>query len=252
MKHLPLKAVMARLEIIETDEGYELHSSAGEAKYDVWGARREVRGIPEYFPSSISMKKRLSTTSVDKGSEKIALSVAATDVLYALFFRGALQSGDLPSKSGAAELRELGFAETRHTATEYQKENYFTFLTSEGQQFAMEHLVNTRFGVTASISIPLDTLAELSPFTIKNGQVFINDACIGNGITSESGRIYASGMGVSVDNGKEQVEFEGVASEIVASSKGPLDSALQESIKKIVNEAMQKATQPGGLLHSRK
>ena len=85
-----------------------------------------------------------------------------------------------------------------------------------------------------------------------DGQVFINDAFIGNGITSESGRIYASGMGVSVDNGKEQVEFEAEKFEIAASSKGPLDSALQEAIKKIVNEALQKATQPGGLLHSRK
>ncbi|WP_368301788.1 hypothetical protein [Kluyvera sichuanensis] len=81
------------------------------------------------------------------GQKIITLSGAATDVLYALFFRGALQSGDLPAKSGAAELRELGFAETRHTATEYQKENYFTFLTAEGQEFAIKHLVNTRFGM---------------------------------------------------------------------------------------------------------
>lgn len=78
------------------------------------------------------------------------------------------------------------------------------------------------------------------------------DALIGNGITSESGRIYASGMGVSVDNGKEQVEFEAEKLEIAASSKGPLDSALQEAIKKIVNEAMQKATQPGGLLYGKR
>lgn len=83
------------------------------------------------------------------GQKIVTLSSAATDVLYALFFRGALQSGDLPAKSGAAELRELGFAETRHTATEYQKENYFTFLTAEGQEFAIKHLVNTRFGVPA-------------------------------------------------------------------------------------------------------
>ena len=83
------------------------------------------------------------------GQKIITLSGAATDVLYALFFRGALQSGDLPAKSGAAELRELGFAETRHTATEYQKENYFTFLTAEGQEFAIKHLADTRFGVPA-------------------------------------------------------------------------------------------------------
>ncbi|EAZ3751523.1 hypothetical protein B9H72_22915 [Salmonella enterica] len=96
-------------------------------------------------------------------SEKIiTLSGAATDVLYALFFRGALLSGDLPSKSGTAELRELGFAETRHTATEYQKENHFTFLTSEGQKFAVEHLVNTRFGkqqycASMALGVEIDT-----------------------------------------------------------------------------------------------
>ena len=71
------------------------------------------------------------------GHKIITLSGAATDVLYALFFRGALLSGDLPSKSGTAELRELGFAETRHTATEYQKENHFTFLTSEGRNLPL-------------------------------------------------------------------------------------------------------------------
>lgn len=95
-------------------------------------------------------------------SKIITLSGEATDVLYALFFRGALQSGDLPAKSGAAELRELGFAETRHTASEYQKENHFTFLTAEGQRFAIEHLVNTRFGVkqycsAITIGVELDT-----------------------------------------------------------------------------------------------
>ncbi|MGZ0477020.1 Fur-regulated protein, partial [Citrobacter freundii] len=94
----------------------------------------------------------------------ITLSGAANEVLYALFFRGALLSGDLPSKSGAAELRELGFAETRHTATEYQKENHFTFLTSEGQKFAVEHLVNTRFGeqqycASMALGVEIDTSA---------------------------------------------------------------------------------------------
>lgn len=98
------------------------------------------------------------------GQKIITLSGAATDVLYSLFFRGALQSGELPAKSGAAELRELGFAETRHTATEYQKENYFTFLTAEGLEFAIKHLVNTRFGVPAGgyIGSPLDALDEIA------------------------------------------------------------------------------------------
>lgn len=130
----------------------------------------------------------------------ITLSGAATDVLHALFFRGALLSGDLPSKSGAAELRELGFAETRHTATEYQKENHFTFLTSEGQKFAVEHLVNTRFGeqqycasmtlgVEIDISAAQKAIDELdqrirdtvSFELIRNGVPFIKDTTIASG-----------------------------------------------------------------------
>lgn len=124
------------------------------------------------------------------GNKIITLSGAATDVLYALFFRGALQSGDLPAKSGAAELRDLGFAETRHTATEYQKENYFTFLTAEGQEFAIKHLVDTRFGKPVdkqycsaiTIGVELDTsdaqkaLDELGD-KIRNSDAFkaLND-----------------------------------------------------------------------------
>lgn len=130
----------------------------------------------------------------------ITLSGAANEVLYALFFRGALLSGDLPSKSGAAELRELGFAETRHTATEYQKENHFTFLTSEGQKFAIEHLVNTRFGMQKycalmTLGVEIDTsvaqkaIDELdqrirdtvSFELIRNGVPFIKDATIASG-----------------------------------------------------------------------
>ncbi|BBW35495.1 hypothetical protein STN0717ENT64_18960 [Enterobacter hormaechei] len=154
------------------------------------------------------------------GKKIITLSAVATDVLYALFFRGALKSGDLPAKSGANELRELGFAETRHTATEYQKENYFTFLTAEGQEFAIKHLVNTRFGVpigqqyfsAINIGVELDTtdaqkaLDELDDkisnsdafkvlkdgwsfekngmLVINNGQVFVTDAKIDDAMLS--------------------------------------------------------------------
>ena len=133
-------------------------------------------------------------------NEIITLSGAAADVLYALFFRGALLSGELPSKSGAAELRELGFAETRYTATEYQKENHFTFLTSEGQKFAVEHLVNTRFGkqqfcTSMTFGVEIDTSAAQKAINeldqrirdtvsfelIRNGVPFIKDAAIANG-----------------------------------------------------------------------
>lgn len=72
------------------------------------------------------------------------LSGGAQETLFALFFRGALPSGDLPAKSGAAELRERGLAETGHTALAYQGEKYFTWLTPAGQKFCIEHFVTHR------------------------------------------------------------------------------------------------------------
>jgi hypothetical protein len=72
---------------------------------------------------------------------KTVLSGAAEDTLHALFFRGALPSGDLPSKAGAVELRESGLAETRTTECKYHGEDYFTFLTPAGQEEAISRIV---------------------------------------------------------------------------------------------------------------
>lgn len=166
------------------------------------------------------------------GKKNITLSAVATDVLYALFFRGALKSSDLPAKSGANELRELGLAETRHTATEYQKENYFTFLTAEGQEFAIKHLANTRFGVPAGgyigcpIDEPRDGINSYCPiedfkwgwFVDKSGQAYIHKALIGDGVLSNSyivklhatdkGKSHEAGMAVGVEDGQSKVEFK--------------------------------------------
>ncbi|VUS37579.1 hypothetical protein [Klebsiella spallanzanii] len=75
------------------------------------------------------------------------LSGAAKDVLHALFFRGALESGDLPSKSGAAELRAAGLAETRTLRALHRRENHFTFLTKEGQECAIRYLADSDYGI---------------------------------------------------------------------------------------------------------
>lgn len=56
MKNIQLKDVMASLRIAAIKDGYEVHNAAGSAKYDVWGYRREVNGIPEYFPDRLSVE----------------------------------------------------------------------------------------------------------------------------------------------------------------------------------------------------
>ena len=186
------------------------------------------------------------------GQKIITLSGAATDVLYALFYRGALQIGDLPSKSGAAELRKLGFAETRHTATQYQKENYFTFLTAEGQAFAVEHLVNTRFGVPAGgyIGSPVDTMKEdirgCCPiegyewgwFIDKSGQAYIHKALIGDVIhtadhedTRSATNIYNISLGIRRD---DTVHFAGIGVDT------NLEALIENAVKNTAKDAAKK------------
>ncbi|ORJ47341.1 hypothetical protein B2M27_26520 [Kluyvera intermedia] len=124
------------------------------------------------------------------------LSGAAGDVLHALFFRGALVDGDLPSKAGAAELRELGYMKTQDTVTPY-----YNFLTPAGQEFAISYLVDSKFGkrpprsvreleiktsidsseLQSTIDEVLDSIRESNVFKVLSGQTFINDTVIKDG-----------------------------------------------------------------------
>lgn len=57
MKQKSLRDVMdSQLQVTIAEDGYELSSPAGIARYDKWGYRTTVSGIPEYFPASISVK----------------------------------------------------------------------------------------------------------------------------------------------------------------------------------------------------
>ncbi|WP_454744196.1 Fur-regulated protein [Citrobacter freundii] len=208
----------------------------------------------------------------------ITLSGAANEVLYALFFRGALLSGDLPSKSGAAELRELGFAETRHTATEYQKENHFTFLTSEGQKFAVEHLVNTRFGeqqYCASVTLGVDIYTSaaqkaideldqrirdtVSFELIRNGAPFINDATIANGVIHAAAietpqpvtNIYNINLGIQRDEpvqnkvtiSTNEISIHANIEEVLRNALAANEEVerLRDAMKNAANEGVQQA-----------
>ncbi|HAU6300251.1 TPA: Fur-regulated protein [Citrobacter freundii] len=194
----------------------------------------------------------------------ITLSGAATDVLYSLFFRGALLSGDLPSKSGAAELRELGFAETRYTATEYQKENHFTFLTSEGQKFAVEHLVNTRFGKqqycsTVMLGIEIDTSAAqkaigeleqrihrntLAFERLRNGVPFIKDVIIANGAIQAAAietpqqvtNIYNISLGIQRDEPAQNKAT-------ISTDKFEVNSGADTNLEALIENALKNAVE---------
>ena len=190
-------------------------------------------------------------------SEKIIkLSGRAADVLYALFFRGALQSGDLPSKSGAAQLRELGFAETRHTATQYQKENYFTFLTAEGQELAVKYLADTCIGVPCVAgSVVVAGKLYSAGIDISNGQrkvVFEADrfkvdeaaqSVIENAVFS------SVKMKTLLSDEMEQAIIDAVReSDLFTSLQAASTSGLQQAVNDAVGDAIRNAMRPGGAL----
>ncbi|WP_407576186.1 hypothetical protein [Raoultella terrigena] len=111
------------------------------------------------------------------------LSGAAKDVLHALFFRGALESGDLPSKSGAAELRAAGLAETRTLRALHRTESHFTFLTKEGQECAIRYLVDSDYGIQCNnpenpIVIVAKFNAAPSPEQIEAIRKFVEKAMV--------------------------------------------------------------------------
>lgn len=165
------------------------------------------------------------------------LSGAAGDVLHALFFRGALVDGDLPSKAGAAELRELGYVMTQDTVTPFGGEHHFSFLTPAGQEFAISYLVHSRFGKKAT-------------FSIRGEEVLINDE-----LTSVTLRDWTSGS----DQRLMESAVSAACEKIRAFKKTPLDdyffaqhsdAALTESINQAVNDVIANALRPGGVLYA--
>ena len=240
----------------------------------------------------------------------VSLSGDAGDVLYSLFFRGALQDGNIPSKAGANELREAGLAHTQYTATRFGGEDYFTFLTAEGQRFAIQYLAETNFGkakdkpsldemlimqksigggyTPEEISAAVEHIQairsaeafskaakEVSPFAIKDGEVFIKDAFIGNGITTadwsmkvntdENGHRYAAGVGIAVNSKATKIRLTDDMREAVIdairesdvfkalqASQDAQAAALvttQQAIEQAASDAIRNALKPGGLLY---
>jgi|GEM_PF-508460 len=229
MKRLPLKTVMNSLRIVTLECGYELHNAAGTAKYDAWGVRGEVHGIPEYFPVTISLKGPdfAAPDTNETSSEKIT-EPSLGDLL-------AMQKAiadQLDHFKGCWEQR-LGTSSEGKTAVIMLSDRYTAIgggYTPEEISAAVEHIKHRR--LTKELG---KELADLSPFTIKDGEVFIKDAFIGNGITSanwsmkvntdENGRRYAAGMGVAVEDGKEQVAFKADRFAVTAAAQSIIENA---------------------------
>ncbi|EOX0418723.1 DUF1983 domain-containing protein [Salmonella enterica] len=177
-KTLSLKDAMRSLHVIETDEGIELQSAAGTAKYDAWGARREVNGIPEYFPSSVTVNKRPQALVDDKGpsvpDDSCAPLVRTMKLRVELDTSGAQQSVD-----------ELDDKIRNSDAFKVLKDGW--------------------------------TFEKNGVLIINNGEVFVTDAKIDDAVLSKSysvklnvagkGKPHEAGMTLGVEGENSKVEF---------------------------------------------
>ncbi|CZZ75641.1 Domain of uncharacterised function (DUF1983) [Enterobacter hormaechei] len=177
-KTLSLKDAMRSLHVIETDEGIELQSAAGTAKYDAWGARREVNGIPEYFPSSVTVNKRPQALVDDKGPS-------------------------VPDDSCAPLVRTMKLR---------------VELDTSGAQQAVDELDDKiRNSDAFKVLKDGWTFEKNGVLIINNGEVFVTDAKIDDVVLSKSysvklnvagkGKPHEAGMTLGVEGEHSKVEF---------------------------------------------
>ncbi|MDE7680416.1 DUF1983 domain-containing protein [Enterobacter hormaechei] len=177
-KTLSLKDAMRSLHVIETDEGIELQSAAGTAKYDAWGARREVNGIPEYFPSSVTVNKRPQALVDDKGPS-------------------------VPDDSCAPLVRTMKLR---------------VELDTSGAQQAVDELDDKiRNSDAFKVLKDGWTFEKNGVLIINNGEVFVADAKIDDAVLSKSysvklnvagkGKPHEAGMTLGVEGENSKVEF---------------------------------------------
>ncbi|ASP02695.1 DUF1983 domain-containing protein [Enterobacter hormaechei] len=97
-------------------------------------------------------------------------------------------------------------------------------------------------------------------FVDKTGKAYIHEALIGDGVLStgynvklnvnvtDKGKQHEAGMALDVDDGKSRVKILAEKFAVAANHQNALETALQQSIKKVVDETIQQAMQPGGAI----
>lgn len=170
---------MRSLHVIETDEGIELQSAAGTAKYDAWGARREVNGIPEYFPSSVTVNKRQPAPVGDKAP-------SVTDESCAPLVRTMKLRVELDTSDAQKAIDDLD--------DKIRNSHAFKVL-KDGLSFEKN-----------------------GALVINDGQVFITDAKISGGVLStnynvklndsDKGKPHEAGMTLGIEGDQSKVVFK--------------------------------------------
>ncbi|MEN0579622.1 hypothetical protein AAIG39_11455 [Phytobacter palmae] len=142
---------------------------------------------------------------------------------------------------------------TQDTVTPFGGEHHFNFLTSAGQEFAINYLVHSKFGkrpprsvrelvietsidaseLQSTIDEVLDSIRKSDVFKVLSGQTFINDAVI------KDGSIHAEWL-LNIPTGDEQqsVVFQAdrfkVTGEVSASGEPTIQQQIQQAANAVI------------------
>lgn len=264
MKYLSLQQAMLGMRVTMTDDGLILKSPAGSAHYDLKGRRHTVLGDASFFPEHLRVKdkRKPKGVHVSYGNGEIVGHRADGSVAWRM---GKIEE---PTKTPDAALGELSavytlprykigsdmkrqelIANALDEAKQRSKEVFGGFpadktavvfladrwvaieggYTPDEIRDAVEHIKHRR--LTKEFG---KGLADLSPFAVKDGQVFIKDAVIPKVQLSRTETDPRKGYAINVDIGPE----------IKTSVK--LSPEMEKSISDVVSAELKKNLKPGG------
>ncbi|HAH9343253.1 TPA: hypothetical protein HIQ17_002825 [Escherichia coli] len=250
MKYLSLQQAMLGMRVTMTDDGLILKSPAGSAHYDLKGRRQTVWGDAFFFPEHLRVKDKRKPKGghVSYGNGVIVGHRADGSVAWRM---GKIE---VQKKSDDAALHALStvFTLPRHKISSDMKsqELIANALDEAKQRFsemfggfpadktAVVFLADRWVAIEGSYSADEmrdaveyikrkrkekadeKAMAESSPFAMKDGQVYIKDAFIGDGVASAN---YSVKMGVDY-GGKQHAAGTTIVIENWQSKKGVLDA----------------------------
>lgn len=266
-KTLSLKDAMRSLHVIETDEGIELQSAAGTAKYDAWGARREVNGIPEYFPSSVTVNKRQPAPVGDKAPSVTDESCAP--LVRTMKLRVELDTSDIQKALDELddEIRNSDAFKVLKDGWSFEKNG--TLIINNGQVFITDAKISDRL-LSTNYNVKLNDADKGKPHEagmtlgIEGDQSkveFLADRYkVHEAASSTLGSAIVTNPKVNIRLGDEtkQAVIDAVReSDLFAALQASINAqeasvaGLQHAMRDLVNDAIRNALKPGGLLYGK-
>lgn len=275
MKYLSPQQAMLGMRVVLTDNGMIIKSPAGSAEYNLKGRRIKVTGYPEYFPGLLAVKDkrtkkrgrgdisggeltvygeggavRVRMGRINPPAEQKLVDETYKDSQFGQDKEKLCMSGLLNMQKAIADQldhfkgcweQRLGTSSEGKVPVVMLADRYVAIgggYTPEEIKAAVEHIQAIRSSQEFS-----KTAKNVSPFTIKDGQMYIKEVIISDAITTsnwsmkvntdESGHRYAAGIGIAVNN---------------AATKTHLSDDMREA----VIDAIRSALKPGGLLFGKR